>query len=204
MMFRNMCHNIDSLAQDCSISSALAMEILQSCTKLSIYCIWIFFPHNIHLGHNRTSLIFGFEWNLNVFNFLNLMMQGRDYSKQTRSISWLPMPWILASPTHQQSWYSGCDWHWCYMAQLSISTLDMLNCFQDYKRYIHILNQILDLAWPKLIKLILEQLYILSVLHSQYHACCCCSGDLRSQCIDRHEYWPPNWNIPPLASEELI
>ena len=28
--------NIDGLVQDCSISSALAMEILQSCTKLSI------------------------------------------------------------------------------------------------------------------------------------------------------------------------
>ena len=29
--------NIDSLVQDCSNSSALAMELLQSCTKLSIY-----------------------------------------------------------------------------------------------------------------------------------------------------------------------
>ena len=28
---------IDALAQDCSISSALAMEILQSCTKPSIW-----------------------------------------------------------------------------------------------------------------------------------------------------------------------
>ena len=25
----------------------------------------------------------------------------------------------------------------------------MLNCFNDYKRYIHILNHIFDLAWPK-------------------------------------------------------
>ena len=30
-------HYIDSLVQDCSISSALAMEILQSCTKPQIY-----------------------------------------------------------------------------------------------------------------------------------------------------------------------
>ena len=28
-------------------------------------------------------------------------------------------------------------------------TLNMLNCFKDYKRYIRILNHILDLAWPK-------------------------------------------------------
>ena len=30
-------HHIDGLVQDCSNSSALAMELLQSCTKLSIY-----------------------------------------------------------------------------------------------------------------------------------------------------------------------
>ena len=30
---------IDGLVQDCSISSALAMEILQACTKISIYSI---------------------------------------------------------------------------------------------------------------------------------------------------------------------
>ena len=29
--------DIDGLAQDCSNSSALAMELLQSCTKLLIY-----------------------------------------------------------------------------------------------------------------------------------------------------------------------
>ena len=30
-------HNIVGLVQDCSISSALALEILQSCTKTSTY-----------------------------------------------------------------------------------------------------------------------------------------------------------------------
>ena len=30
----------------------------------------------------------------------------------------------------------------------SILTLNMLNCFKDYKRYIHILNHILDLVGP--------------------------------------------------------
>ena len=28
-------------------------------------------------------------------------------------------------------------------------TVNMLNCFKDYKRYIYILNHILDLTWPK-------------------------------------------------------
>ena len=31
----------------------------------------------------------------------------------------------------------------------SLLTLNMLNYFKDYKRYIHILNCILDSAWPK-------------------------------------------------------
>ena len=47
-----------------------------------------------------------------------------------------------------------------------LSTLNMLNCFEDYKRYIHILRRILDLAWPKLTKLTLEQQYIFHVLCS--------------------------------------
>ena len=34
-------HNIDGLVQDCSNSSALAMELLQSCTKLSICRIYV-------------------------------------------------------------------------------------------------------------------------------------------------------------------
>ena len=33
-------HNINGLVQDCCISSALAMEILQSCNKPSIYCVY--------------------------------------------------------------------------------------------------------------------------------------------------------------------
>ena len=45
-----------------------------------------------------------------------------------------------------------------------------LNYLKDYKRYIHILSRILDLAWPKQMKLTLEQQYMLSFLHSQYHA----------------------------------
>ena len=55
-------HHIDGLVQDCSISSALAMELLQSCTKPSIlgifvsvfwnYEIWMFFSinHDFYVG----------------------------------------------------------------------------------------------------------------------------------------------------------
>ena len=61
----------------------------------------------------------------------------------------------------------------------------MLNCFKDYKRHIHILNHILDLPWPTLMKLNLELQYMLSALHSQCHACWW-TDDFKSQCINRH------------------
>ena len=51
-------------------------------------------------------------------------------------------------------------------------------------------------------KLTLEQEYMLSVLHSQYHACCS-SGDFRSQGISRHGIDPQSRNIPSPASDEL-
>ena len=42
LLYVNDCeHYIDGLVQDCSISSALAMDILQSCTKPSIYRLCI-------------------------------------------------------------------------------------------------------------------------------------------------------------------
>ena len=49
-------------------------------------------------------------------------------------------------------------------------------------------------------KLILEQLYMLSVLHSQYHACWC-PGDFRSQGISRHGTDTQSQNILSSASE---
>ena len=64
-------------------------------------------------------------------------------------------------------------------------TLNTQSCFSDHKSYTHILNWILDLAWPKYMILTLKQQYMLFVLLSQYHACWC-TGDFRSQCISRH------------------
>ena len=66
----------------------------------------------------------------------------------------------------------------------------------------HILNHILDLANLNKMKLTLEQ-YMLSVLHSQYHACWC-TGDFRSQCISRHGIDTQSQNILSPLSEELI
>ena len=71
-----------------------------------------------------------------------------------------------------------------------------------YIKYIHILNHIWDLAWHKM-KFALEQQYMLSVLHSQYHVCWC-SGDCRSQGISKCVIDPQSQNIPYQASEEFI
>ena len=47
--------NIDGLVQGCSISSALAMEILQSCTKSSIYDEYG--PRQWQLPHKAQQLV---------------------------------------------------------------------------------------------------------------------------------------------------
>ena len=78
--------------------------------------------------------------------------------------------------------------------------LNKLNCFIVCQRYIHILNRMLELAWPKKIKSILEQQYMFSVLYCQYHACWC-SGDFRSQSISRHGILSQSQNIPSPASQ---
>ena len=49
-------HCIDEFVQDCSISSALAMEILQSCTKLSISInIWY------SMSYSDLSKVIGYQ-----------------------------------------------------------------------------------------------------------------------------------------------
>ena len=42
-------------------------------------------------------------------NELTLNVRGPSYLGLTRSISWLPMPWLLTSPGHQQPWYWLCS-----------------------------------------------------------------------------------------------
>ena len=89
------------------------------------------------------------------------------------------------------------------MPSNSISlTLNMLDCFKDFQGHICNLNRIFNLAWPKLMKLTLEEQYMLPVQHSQYHACWS-FGDLKSQSIIRYDIHLLGRNIPSPASEEL-
>ena len=73
LLYVNDCeHYIDGLVQDCSIASALAMEILQSCTKPSIYrlCIIILRTFLQSLAENMIH-----EWFLKGKHRYNLSPQ---------------------------------------------------------------------------------------------------------------------------------
>ena len=57
------------------------------------------------IGHLRNKL--GTNGILRELS-LSLNARGPNYSGSTLSISWLLMPWLLASPGHQQPWYWLC------------------------------------------------------------------------------------------------
>ena len=67
----------------------------------------------------------------------------------------------------------------------AVLTLNMLNCFEDCKRFHHISYHVLDFVQQKKTKLTMQQPYMLHILYCQCHACWC-PGDLMSQCISRH------------------
>ena len=97
-------NNIISMAFNCSNSSALAMQLLQSCTKPPIWgYLW-----------NSTKYILPIYWKIwFLYNFENLRaltlnVWGPSYLGLTRSISWILMPWLLTSPGNQQPWYWLC------------------------------------------------------------------------------------------------
>ena len=68
---------------------------------------------------------------------------------------------------------------------------------------IHISSRILNLALSKWVKLILQQQYMLSVLHSQYQACWC-FADFRSLSSSMHAIGTQSHTVPSPPSEELI
>ena len=90
-----------------------------------------------------------------------------------------------------------------FILKLHYLTLNMLNCFKDYKRNTYILTRIFDLACSKSVKLTLIQEYILSFLRRQ-KLVCWCSGDFRSQGISRHGIDLQSRNILFPASKEFL
>ena len=80
-----------------------------------------------------------------------------------------------------------------------IKTLNMLSCFKNYGRYIHISYHILDFVQQKRTKFTVEQPYMLHILYCQYHICSSCRQGISSHGID-----PQSRNILSRASEELM
>ena len=77
---------------------------------------------------------------------------------------------------------------------IGILALNMLNCFKDYKIYIHI--HIISSVWFQRRRPNSHGSNLICCLsHCQYHACWC-SGDFRSQGI--------SWNIPIPSSKKYL
>ena len=83
---------------------------------MSIGPIWIYDGHiwfkiSIFFTKHRNTVqnIFGkISYFVQALIILTLNMQGLSYLGLTRLISCLLMPWLLASPGHQQPWYWLC------------------------------------------------------------------------------------------------
>ena len=99
--------DIDVLAQDCSISSALAMDILQSCTKTSIYtcglkCEVVSHKGEVHIdvlqgcqrsGKSQGKILF-FKVREKSGNFVKSQGKSLDMGKSGKSQGifwWMPM-----------------------------------------------------------------------------------------------------------------
>ena len=88
-MIGDLHHHINGLSQDCSISNALAMEILQSCTKLSI-SLW-------NLTGAMTAVLQRCLSNFRVMAWyrmcatLYLNQLERLHSEDNPRASWLPL-----------------------------------------------------------------------------------------------------------------
>ena len=119
-------------------SSAYALELHLFCTYIPIDFVMylLALSHTYHhtgwqadqscsgwyVGHNSWDLpvnylsvkdTVGTVWYDSGTSCINrdlwtLSMQGLSYTGLIRSLSWLLMPWLFASPGHQQPWYWLC------------------------------------------------------------------------------------------------
>ena len=117
---------IDDLVQDCSNSIALAMELLQSCTKPSIYHIFVSW-NNVLLSQRTVrdssscdifSGILSARWHLFTGPMTNLEQQtfGKHLWKYITAKSHERHAWRLKSPKKSPRWLK-C---WCVCIQHKI------------------------------------------------------------------------------------
>ena len=152
----------------------------------------------LSIGHLRIN--FGEIWIKIQQSSLPLcvLLQERQLDHSARSLA--PPPVQYYDTLLEQ--IEAVGWQQWVPILLILLTLNILDCFEDYKRCIHLSYHILDFVQQKKTKFTMEQPYMLYILQCQYHACWC-PGDLRSQGTSRHGIDQISQSIPSLAPEEL-
>ena len=133
--------HIDGLVQDCSISSALAMEIQQSCTKPSI-CTGTTENYVINMAaiSSRQLLINLQEFKHKTFpvraytlNFkIRCMMSDHNYYKISSLLSWLDWQFIHFMADRRQ----------CVILIVTATTCDISGINHIHVHVIHIITQV--------------------------------------------------------------
>ena len=136
--------NVDSVP--CRLTASLGHNELICCGLVIRSCgvIWYIYPRPSGLLHWHWGNRIIDRYFISCLIALSWKVQHLSYAKST-----LDQVMVMAR---------------C-CGVLTLNMLIMLNCFRDFWRYIHILNCIWYLVWPKPMKLTLEQ-YMFSVIHS--------------------------------------
>ena len=89
----------------CALVMCWFLVLVPKCVLLYFLVRWEFWLKN-PFDNWHICFWFGMSW---TDYSLRLSMWGPSYLGLIRSISWLLMPWLLASPGHQQPWYWLCE-----------------------------------------------------------------------------------------------
>ena len=90
----------------------------------------------------------------------------------------------------------------CHLHMILINYANMLNCFKDYSRCIHISCHVSDFVQPKKTKFTMDQPYMLLNYPILTIPCLLMLWRLYEPGHHQAWYWPQSRNIPSPASEE--
>ena len=117
-----ICYTTNIQPCNCEIRSWIENELIELINsdqlRISIpiqFQIFRFNSNSIHAELNWIDYQFQFNSWIDPSTVITIHMRGTRYPGITRSMSWLLMPWLLASPRHQQPWY------WLYKIYKSLS-----------------------------------------------------------------------------------
>ena len=92
-----------------------------------------------------SNFICMFNGSIQLYSFLIVSSFAIERIKTYASVCFE----YISSVVDNSGWTIGAVTLRIHGGRLNIKTLNMLNCFKDYKRYVHILNCFLGLASPK-------------------------------------------------------